>query len=100
MRCNSGRSRTKKRTRRGRPFPAFIAVRVPPVAETNGSGLRGLSRDRLRELFGERLERPAVPSSQREVREEPRHHDAGAEVAEPGLGPLPAGERKRELRVA
>ncbi len=34
------------------------------------------------------------------MREEARHHDPGAELAEAGLGPLALGELERELGVA
>ena len=43
---------------------------------------------------------PSGSGCQAHVGEEARHRHALAEVAEPRLGPLAAGERERELRVA
>ena len=52
------------------------------------------------QLLGERHERTALVLDEAEVGEEAGHHDALAELAEARLGPLAAGERERELRVA
>src|SRR4051794_31624748 len=54
---------------------------------------------RLRDFLGERLEVARRPLGEAEVREEARHHDAGAEVADARLRPLAVRERDRELRV-
>ena len=62
--------------------------------------LARLRGDRLRQLLGERDELAVGVLDEAEVGEEARHHDTLAEVAEPRLRPLAAGERERELRVA
>ena len=61
------------------------------------SRLRG---DGVRQLLRERDELAGAVLDEAEVGEEARHHDALAEVAEPRLGTLAAGELERELGVA
>src|SRR5262249_44425713 len=59
-----------------------------------------VGRDRGGQLLCERDERAVAVLRQAQVREEPRHEHALAEVADPRLGPFAARERDRELRVS
>src|SRR4051812_22078729 len=75
-------------------------VQTRGTASQATPSVAGLARDGLRQVLGVRLERSVGSRREREVREEARHHEALAEVAEPRLRALAARQRERELGVA